>query len=75
MYKGKANRKEKPNIEMKLPLSNKNKFLLELANIKGIEFALKIINKSNKTIISLLIVGLAVHNALNNEFDLIIVQN
>ena len=35
----------------------------------------KIINKSNKTIISLLMVGLAVHNALNNEFDLIIVQN
>ena len=60
---------------MKLPLSNKNKFLLKLANINGIEFVQKIINKSIKTIISLLIVGLAFHNALNNEFDLIIVQN
>ena len=48
------------------------KSFLKSKNIKGIVLAIIIINKSNKIITNLLLVGLAVHNALNRDFDLII---
>ena len=47
----------------------------ELENIGGKELAEIIIIKSIKIIISLLVVGLAVHNALKSDFDLLILLN